>query len=60
MVNKTLLPPAAAPAKCLNPYRIDIFPTGTAFAVLSVNRGLGEPSGSHHPHPAWEGSARII
>jgi flagellar basal-body rod protein FlgF len=43
MVNKTLLPPGGDPAKPLSHSEIDIFKTGTAFALLSVNRGLGEP-----------------
>src|SRR3984957_12961162 len=46
------------PAKHLSHSKIDVFPIGTAFAVMSVNRGLGEPVVRSIREPAWEGLAR--
>jgi flagellar basal-body rod protein FlgF/flagellar basal-body rod protein FlgG len=60
MVNKTLLPPGQLRAGYLTPCRTDIFSTGTGFAEVLANRGLGEPGGSHDPPPAWEGSSGSI
>src|SRR5258706_6390983 len=41
MVNKTLLPPSPGQPKHLTHSSIDIFSTGTAFALSTANRGLG-------------------
>src|ERR1700728_481079 len=43
------------PAKHLSPSKISVFPTGTAFAVMSGNRGLGEPVVRSIRERAWEG-----
>jgi hypothetical protein len=59
MVNKTLLPPGQLRTGYLTPYRIGIFSTGTGFAEVSVNRGLGEQAVRTIRNRAWESSARI-
>jgi hypothetical protein len=56
MVNTTLLPPAGPSPKPLTHSKIEIFSTGTAFAVLIANRGLGEQAARSDPKlKAWEG-----
>src|ERR1700709_956219 len=60
MVNKTFLPSVVIPSKHLTPSKTVVFQTGTAFAEMLADHGLGRACAVREiSGPAWESSARI-